>query len=708
MDETTRLSSGGDRGTLAGRYQLRRLIGQGGMADVELALDTQLDREVAVKILHGRYADDPSFIARFRREAQAAANLNHPNIVAVYDAGEDDDRPFIVMEYVEGRSLRDVLRRESITPNRAIEVVGDAALALDYAHERGLVHRDVKPGNILIAQDGRVKVADFGIARAVSAETVTQTAAVFGTAAYIAPEQAQGERVDRRTDVYALGCVLYELLTGRQPFTGESAVTLAFKHVSEPPVPPSRIEPGLPPELDDVVLTAMAKDPADRYQTARELHDDLRRVEAGLPLAAAPVAYEATQKLGSDRTEVLDRPDEERVVEREELADEEAPSRRGAWILLALLLLGGALAAAYLLGAFDTLQVEIPQVRGQPINQAQTTLTEAGFETALEPRENANIPSNFVIRTDPPGGEMADEGSTVTILYSEGPPLVEIPQVRGLSRADAEAALIEAEFTVGEVRRRASAQVPADQVINSEPGQGQQAAQGSEVGLIISDGPAPVAIPRVVGLSQDEAEQVLADAELTVGAVTEEPSDEFSAGLVTRSEPAAGEEVPPGTAVGLFVSSGPATVQIPNVAGQTPEEAIATLRDAQLEVSEQREQSSDSVGEGQVIGTDPAAGESVEVGSGIALIVSTGPEQVTVPDVDGMSEDEAVQTLEEACEEPTPCLRVTVENEPSATIPEGDAIRTEPEGGTAVEPGAEVILIVSSGQESTETVSPSP
>jgi eukaryotic-like serine/threonine-protein kinase len=321
------------------------------MADVELAHDTQLDRQVAVKILHARYAGDPSFVARFRREAQAAASLNHPNVVAVYDTGEADGRPFIVMEFVQGRSLKEILQHEGVLPERAAEIAGDAALALHYANQRGLVHRDIKPGNIMVDTEGQVKVADFGIARAVNAETVTQTAAVFGTAAYVAPEQAQGAAVDGRTDIYALGCVLYEMLTGRQPFEADSAVGLAYQHVSTNPVPPSQVNPEVPPALEAVVLRAMAKNPDDRYADGREMNADLQRAVAGLPVAAPSViAYEQTTAL--DRTMIAPPTYPAEEYYEEEQYYEEPPRGRGAlYALLALLVLAILVVAGLLIAS---------------------------------------------------------------------------------------------------------------------------------------------------------------------------------------------------------------------------------------------------------------------------------------------------------------------------------------------------------------------
>ncbi|MGH8930496.1 MAG: Stk1 family PASTA domain-containing Ser/Thr kinase, partial [Egibacteraceae bacterium] len=429
MDKNTALD-GQPRRVLAGRYVLQGLLGQGGMADVELAFDQILDRQVAAKMLHARYATDPSFLARFRREAQAAASLNHPNVVAVYDTGDSDGRPFIVMEYVRGRSLRDVLRVEEVLPERAAEIVGEAALALHYAHERGLVHRDVKPANIMMSDDGRVKVADFGIARAMNAETVTQTATVFGTAAYISPEQAQGERVDRRSDIYALGVVLYEMLAHRPPFEGDSAVALAYKHVSEDPVPPSRLNPEVSPQLDAVVRKAMAKHPSDRYQTARELHDDLRRAVSGLSISALPppAAYATTRasSYANDGRTLVAPP--YAPGQQAEAPSYAPPRRRGpnlGWIFLSLVVIALFGVVVYLiwdLQRADPIEIaEVPDVTELDLLQAQQVLNTEGFETRVAGGEPSDQPEGQVIRTDPPAGSREPRGSRVTITPSTGP-----------------------------------------------------------------------------------------------------------------------------------------------------------------------------------------------------------------------------------------------------------------------------------------------
>ncbi|HVL97868.1 MAG TPA: Stk1 family PASTA domain-containing Ser/Thr kinase [Egibacteraceae bacterium] len=562
-DETTPLT-GGNRRTINGRYLLRGLLGQGGMADVELAHDEILDRQVAVKILHNRYTDDPSFVDRFRREARASASMSHPNVVGVYDTGEDDGRPYIVMEYVAGQSLRDVLRRKRLTPERAAEIARDAARALHYAHERGLVHRDVKPGNIMVSEEGQVKVTDFGIARAMSAETVTQTAAVLGTAAYIAPEQAQGERVDRRTDVYALGCVLYEMLTGRQPFSGDSAVTLAYKHVSEPPVPPSELRAEISPELEAVVLKAMAKRPDDRYQTADEMAEDLERAVAGMgvtaPLAGT-AAFPATQALPrAEQTIVAERAyyaDEQPVVE-------ERRSPVGPILLVLLLLAVLGLAAFLLADVFRTdpvAEVAVPDVTGQDISAAQAALQAEGFQTVLEAEENADVPENTVIRTDPPAGAMVDEGSTVTIFYSEGPPLVDVPDLAGVSEDEARRRLTDLRFTVGARETEASEEHAEGQVIRTDPPAGDSVPTGTEVALVVSSGPPPLTLPGVIDLTERDAVNELTTFCGRPPCVEIDVRREFHGrvqeGRVIDQGPRPGTEVPRGAPVTIIVSQGP-------------------------------------------------------------------------------------------------------------------------------------------------------
>jgi beta-lactam-binding protein with PASTA domain/predicted Ser/Thr protein kinase len=568
VDETVPLG-GANRRRVAGRYVLAGLLGSGGMAEVELAYDERLDRQVALKLLHQRYASDDAFVARFRREAQAAASLNHPNIVGVYDTGDDDGRPFIVMEYVAGRSLRDVLAREGVLPQRTAEIAVDAALALHYAAERGLVHRDVKPGNILISDEGQVKVTDFGIARAVNAETVTQTAAVFGTAAYVAPEQAQGGQVDARTDVYALGCVLYEMLTGRQPFAGDSAVAVAYKHVSEAPVPPSRLSREVSPQLEAVTLKAMAKAPADRYQSAREFAADLQRALGGVAVSAPPAAaYATTQALPRDRTLVGAQPEPPYERERERVVVDDRRRNRGlGWFLLVALVIAlFAVAGLLLANVFDSAdpiaQLQVPDVTNRPIEEAQASLREAGFQPeVLAPVENPTVAPNSVITTDPAPLSQAPEGSIVRLTISAGPPLVEIPTLTGRTPQEAQQALTDVGLTVGEIREQPSDEVEQGRVITTDPPPTTQVEQGRAVALLVSTGPRTVTLPDVRNLAAQRARELLEAACEPRPCVQVESvqrfDDDVAEGAVIRQDPAPDTAVLVGSTVTLVVSAGP-------------------------------------------------------------------------------------------------------------------------------------------------------
>jgi serine/threonine-protein kinase len=562
-----------------GRYQIVRHLARGGMAEVYLARDLLLDRPVALKVLFPEFSTDPSFVERFRREARAAANLNHPNIVSVYDWGEEGGTYFIVMEYVEGPTLRDVIRGEGpLFANRAAEIGAEIAAALEFAHRRGVIHRDVKPGNVLIS--GMVKVTDFGIARAGDPqESLTQTGAVMGTASYFSPEQAQGLPIDNRSDVYSLGVVLYEMVAGRPPFVGDSPVAIAYQHVREDALPPSRHNPDVPPAIDAVVMKAMAKDRANRYASANDLRNDLLRFTHGQPVAANPVvaADDATRAVAAtvvanpvDSTRVMGGVGTPPVV----VEEEEPPRKRtGAYFVVLLVLLGllAVLLVAFArqLGLGGSTQVAVPNVLGRTEPDAIRTLTDAGLraKTVLVNDDNPdNV--NKVIAQDPTTGVELDKGATVTISVSQGPVAVEVPDVRNRKVDTAREILTAAEFQV-EVVERPDDKVPDDTVIDQLPIPGNKAPKGSKVTIAVSSGRERVAVPNVAGREQSEAANVLGQAGF--GTATQlETSETVPNGRVIRTDPPASTPTPKGSTVTLVVSSGPPPTTAPPVVTTPP------------------------------------------------------------------------------------------------------------------------------------------
>ena len=546
---------------LGKRYEIDEVIGEGGMAKVFRGTDTVLGRTVAVKVLAPQFAEDEQFVARFRREAQAAAALNHPNIVSVFDTGSSGSVHYIVMEYVEGRTLREVIRAESrLLPERSVEIAEAVSRALSAAHEKGLVHRDIKPGNIMLTGDGQVKVMDFGIARATSADTVTQTAAVLGTAAYLSPEQAQGETVDARSDIYSLGVVLYEMLTGRQPFSGDSPVSVAYKHVTQDPPPPSSINPDVPESLDAVVMKSLAKNADNRYQSASEMGDDLRRAAQGMPVAATPV-------LGGDTTQVIDRTSETALltgpIEEEEYPPPRRTGRTVGIVLLILAVLIGAVVLFLLTLSGGAEPVAVPNVVGFNRPAAVQTLEDAGLQVEVVRRVRGNTPVDEVFRQDPEAGTEVDEGSTVTIFVSKGARQVEVPGVVGLTQEEAQAAIEDAELVVGFVGQEPSDQ-EAGTVISQDPEQGTQVEVGSAVDIVVSTGPESTAVPNVVCDPLDDAQAEIEDRGLVYELVGDEFSLDCPADTVARQDPEPGAEVEPGSTVQVWRSIGPSPTPSPS------------------------------------------------------------------------------------------------------------------------------------------------
>ena len=556
------------RRLLGGRYELDGIVGRGGMAEVYRARDIRLDRIVAVKTLREDLARDQTFQARFRREAQSAASLNHPSIVAVYDTGEDDTDgshiPYIVMEYVDGRTLRDLLREDRrLLPERALEITDGVLRALDYSHRNGIVHRDIKPGNVMLTRDGKVKVMDFGIARAVSdaQATMTQTAQVIGTAQYLSPEQARGERVDARSDLYSTGCLLYELLTGRPPFLGDSPVAIAYQHVRENPVPPSRVDPEVPQWADAIVLRAMEKDPRDRYQSAAEMRADIQRALQGVPVAAPRTAAygTATQRVGA--TAMATGAMAGYQYGRDDDGYPPEPTERRwlpivlwiAGILVVLGVVGGVLYA--ILGGGSSGHA-VPQVNGQTLTQAEKEITAAGLKYTVQKQPNPTVPKNIVISTSPPNGNVVPAGSQVVLVVSTGPKMVAVPSVKHDPVSQAQSTLKAAGFQVNVQTDNNSTGTPGT-VVKQDPTAGTKAKFGSTVTIFVP--PNGSLVPAVVGDDYQVALGKLSNAGFSnINRVTV-TNPNVPNGTVVAQNPHSGQRVPASTQITLSVVQNAAT-----------------------------------------------------------------------------------------------------------------------------------------------------
>lgn len=577
---------------LAGRYEVLELIGRGGMAEVYLGRDKRLSRTVAIKLLRSDIAEDPTFQARFRREAQSAAALNHPAIVGVYDFGEEvvtradgstQTVPYLVMEYVQGHTVRELLSEgEAVPIDEAGEIVSGVLQALGYSHRNGIVHRDIKPGNIMLTNTGEVKVMDFGIARAIedSAVTVTQTHAVVGTAQYLSPEQARGEVVDARSDIYSCGCLLYELLTGRPPFKGDSAVAIAYQHVRELPVPPSQIAPDVPESMDRVVMKALAKHREDRYQNADQMRADLQAAIRGLqvnapatetwqqqattiiaPTPGVPSAPAATN------TDSIPKVKDEQAARQ---AEEEAAKRKkkqlliiGLITLVALLALVGALAAAGVFGGTPSKHttasptqsaVSVPDLTGKDEAGARSTLEGVGlaFQRGADVSSDT-VPEGQVVSYDPGAGTMAAPGTKVEVHFSSGSATVTVPNVSGQTQGDARNALEKAGLTLGDVTTVDAGGVKAGNVVSTDPAAGTKAKRGSTVNLQVASG--RLVVPQnLVGMSTDDAKKALTSAGFTVITINQQTTTQQDQnGKVLSVNPAAGTTVDSGAEITLTV-----------------------------------------------------------------------------------------------------------------------------------------------------------
>ncbi|MEW6582155.1 MAG: Stk1 family PASTA domain-containing Ser/Thr kinase [Actinomycetota bacterium] len=605
------------------RYELGGVLGSGGMAEVFRAHDRVLDRAVAVKVLSERYAADPAFVERFRREASSAAGLNHPNIVSVYDRGETDGSYYIVMELLPGPDLKRVIREHGpLSPVEAIDYAREILAALAAAHRRDVIHRDIKPQNVMLAGDGHLKVTDFGIARAGDESAMTEAGSVIGTAQYLSPEQARGEEVTAASDCYAVGIVLYEMLTGRVPFDAEKPVAVAMKQINDPPVPPRTLRPDLPDSLNRIVMRALEKRPAQRFRTAEEFAGALLEARHALTgdqstqVMAAPA--EATRTMPTMATAPL--------AARRPPPPPPAPRRRRGWVpwlvvlLVALAAAGGA--AAFLLRDTGPDRVTVPDVTGFPVTAAQRQLTDAGFTTSVQRRAHPTAPVDTVIRTNPANGDQADEGSNIVLVVSSGPALVAVPDVTTKTEEDARLALTREEFDV-DVEEEASDTVEEGHVIRQEPAGGAQAAPGATVTITVSTGPEQVEVPNVQLKDVVTAVSEIEQAGLKATTVTK-PSTSREPGIVIGQNPPAGSKADPGATVVLTVSEAPAEVEVPSLIGLDVNEAARQLRAAGFTPITSAIDPPNGEAAGVVLDQTPAAHSLAAPGTTVNVIYSTG------------------------------------------------------------------------------------
>jgi serine/threonine protein kinase/beta-lactam-binding protein with PASTA domain len=593
-----------------GRYRVVSRLGSGGMADVYCAEDLQLGRRVALKVLYRRFAEDQEFVERFRREASSAAGLQHQHVVSVYDRGEYDGTYWIAMEYLEGRSLKRLIHEEGpLAPERAVDLAIQILRAARFAHRRGIIHRDLKPHNVIVDDEGRAKVTDFGIARA-GASDMTQTGSIMGTAQYLSPEQAQGHAVSAQSDIYSVGIILYEMLTGRVPFEGESAVTIALKQVSEPPVPPSQLNPAVSPGLEAAVMRALAKDPAQRYADADAF---IAALQSGEVPATDMTAIAAAPPPPPPPPRVIE-PLPAAVPPPAQPPEEEEGSRWWWWLLAGLAV--AALIVGGLLLLNNSKQVAVPDVVGASQAAAEKALRDKGFSTDST-FETSPKPQGQVIGQDPSGGTQAKKGSTVHLTVSGGPGQAAVPSVAGLGRRAAAKKLTKAGFRVTE-EEQFDDTTATDHVIETRPPEGTPLDRGSQVTLVVSKGPEQVAVPNEVGKTLDDARNDLENAGFKVS-VTRQESSAADPDTVLSQNPAGGQ-ADKGSTVALTVAKEPTTAQVPNEVGKQDTDAVSALQDAGFKVSITRQDTQNLDEDGIVLSQDPDHG-TAKKGSTVKIVV---------------------------------------------------------------------------------------
>ena len=635
-----------NRAIINDRYEIGKRIGRGGMAEIFQARDILLDRPIAIKVLFPEFATDPAFVERFRREAQAAANLNHPNIVGVYDWGKVNNTYYIAMEYVNGRTLADILKQSgTLTPIQVCDVMTEVAAALGSAHQSGVIHRDVKPGNILVSTTGQVKVADFGIARALGAgveQGLTQTGAVMGTATYFSPEQAQGAFTDQRSDIYSLGVVMYEMLSGVAPFTGENAVAIAYKQVHEQATPINERVSSVPSGLAAIVKKCMQKSPDDRYTTAEEVRNELRRFLEGIPVLAmssqdqTAVATQMLPKTDPNLTTAISQQDAAtRVMPKTEKEttnyppyDDKGPQRTAVFVFGALfaaivLLAGGLFLYQTLTRNSANTSITVPDVRNLTVKEASETLLALGFVPVPYAATKEGVGNDVVYSQEPPPSVLARNGDTITITYNPASTPVVVPLVRGLTVKEATALLapLGLQLSIKEVRN--DPKVPENQILSQDPKVDTQVRSGSAILVVVSGGLGQATVPNVQGQVDTAAQQLLQGSPYNfVVTLINEANTTIEKGRVIRTEPAIGAETPAGSAITVFVSTGGNKIAVPQTEGLTESEALSLLSTKGLtpEIKYQDVPTND-LNNGKVITQGTDAGTLVDPGFIIRLTI---------------------------------------------------------------------------------------
>jgi len=624
METTVQPAAGADGlvgQTLDGRYRVLSRIARGGMATVYEATDSRLDRTVAIKVMHPGLAEDSAFVERFRREARAAARLSHPNVVAVHDQGETSGLPYLVMEYVSGQTLRDVLRDHGpLTPEQALTIIEPVLDALAAAHDAGFIHRDIKPENILISHDGRIKVADFGLARAVTTMSATQ-GVLIGTVAYLSPEHVERGEADARSDVYGAGICLFEMLTGSVPYSAENPLTVAYQHVHGDVPAPSSVVAHIPPAVDTVVMDATRRNPDDRYPDCRAFASEVRQLRSTLP-PPLPFSFPQPSQAADQATLVVSNSaDADGSSGGTVPVPRRKARRRWPWIIGLLLLLGAIAGAAFggwYLSIGPGRTVAVPGLIGLDVPAATALAAESDLQATINTEEfSETVAAGLVIDTDPTPGSEVRPGTQIDLIVSLGPERFDVPELAGLNLEQAEAAIAEAQLALGDVRRSYDDVVSRGLVISSDPASGTALKADTPVSLVVSRGPRPVDIPDLVGENAADASSSLSSAGLNV-VTTEEFSTVYSAGRVISSTPGAGAKVDVGGTITLVVSKGPPPVEVPYLIDLFREDAVALLESRGLVAVIQEGPFTPL---NRVIRQSPSAGTFIPQGSSVTITI---------------------------------------------------------------------------------------